>query len=64
LCWLRGKLTCGLDYWIGINSLNETSAGVRFRVTGYVLIKENMTQVWRDFGYPDAKQLIEPAPKA
>lgn len=37
---------------------------MRFRVTGYFLIKDNKIQVWRDFGYPGAKQLIEPAPKA
>jgi limonene-1,2-epoxide hydrolase len=37
---------------------------MRFRVTGYFLIKNNKIQVWRDFGYPGARQLIEPAPKA
>jgi limonene-1,2-epoxide hydrolase len=37
---------------------------MRFRVTGYFLIKDNKIQVWRDFGYPGAKQLIEAAPKA
>jgi limonene-1,2-epoxide hydrolase len=37
---------------------------MRFRVTGYFLIEDNKIKVWRDFGYPGAKQLIEPAPKA
>jgi limonene-1,2-epoxide hydrolase len=37
---------------------------MRFRVSGYFLISENKIKVWRDFGYPGAKQLIEPAPKA
>jgi len=37
---------------------------MRFRVTGYFLIRDNKIQVWRDFGYPGARQLIEPAPKA
>jgi limonene-1,2-epoxide hydrolase len=37
---------------------------MRFRVAGYFLIKNNKIQIWRDFGYPGAKQLIEPAPKA
>ena len=37
---------------------------MRFHVTGYFLIKDNQIQVWRDFTYPGAKQLIEPAPKA
>ena len=37
---------------------------MRFRVAGYFLIKDNKIKVWRDFGYPGAKQLIEPAPKA
>jgi limonene-1,2-epoxide hydrolase len=37
---------------------------MRFRVTGYFLIDEGKIKVWRDFGYPGAEQLIEPAPKA
>jgi len=37
---------------------------MRFRVTGYFLIQDNKIKVWRDFGYPGAKQLVEPAPKA
>jgi len=35
-----------------------------FRVTGYFLIIDNKIKVWRDFGFPGAEQLIEPAPKA
>jgi limonene-1,2-epoxide hydrolase len=37
---------------------------MRFHVSGYFLIKDNQIKVWRDFSYPGAKQLIEPAPKA
>jgi limonene-1,2-epoxide hydrolase len=37
---------------------------MRFHVSGYFLIKDNRIKVWRDFSYPGAKQLIEPAPKA
>jgi limonene-1,2-epoxide hydrolase len=37
---------------------------MRFRVSGYFLIADNKIKVWRDFGYPGAEQLIEPAPKA
>jgi len=37
---------------------------MRFHVAGYFLIKDGLIQVWRDFTYPGAKQLIEPAPKA
>ena len=37
---------------------------MRFRVAGYFWIVDNKIKVWRDFGYPGAKQLIEPAPKA
>ncbi len=37
---------------------------MRFRVAGYFLIVDNKIKVWRDFGYPGSKQLIEPAPKA
>ena len=37
---------------------------MRFRVTGYFLIVDNKIKVWRDFGYPGARQLLEPAPKA
>ena len=37
---------------------------MRFHVTGYFLIKDGKIQVWRDFTYPGAKQLIEAAPKA
>ena len=33
-------------------------------LAGYFLIKDNQIQLWRDFSYPGAKQLIEPAPKA
>jgi limonene-1,2-epoxide hydrolase len=37
---------------------------MRFRVAGYFLIVDNKIKVWRDFGYPGAKQLIEPAPRS
>jgi limonene-1,2-epoxide hydrolase len=37
---------------------------MRFRVAGYFLIDDNKIKVWRDFGYPGAKQLVQPAPKA
>jgi limonene-1,2-epoxide hydrolase len=37
---------------------------MRFRVAGYFLIVDNKIKIWRDFGYPGAKQLVEPAPKA
>ena len=37
---------------------------MRFRVSGYFLIVDNKIKVWRDFGYPGAQQLVEPAPKA
>jgi limonene-1,2-epoxide hydrolase len=37
---------------------------MRFHVAGYFLIKDNQIKIWRDFPYPGAKQLIEPAPKA
>ena len=37
---------------------------MRFHVAGYFLIKDGRIQVWRDFTYPGAKQLIEPAPRA
>jgi len=37
---------------------------MRFRVAGYFLIEDNQIKVWRDFPYPGAKQLIEPASKA
>jgi limonene-1,2-epoxide hydrolase len=37
---------------------------MQFRVAGYFLVEDNKIQVWRDFPYPGAKQLIEPAPKA
>ncbi len=37
---------------------------MRFRVSGYFLVVDNKIQIWRDFGYPGAKQLVEPAPKA
>jgi len=37
---------------------------MRFRVAGYFLVEDNKIKVWRDFPYPGAKQLIEPAPKA
>jgi len=37
---------------------------MRFRVAGYFLIQDGKIKVWRDFGYPGAQQLIEPAPKA
>jgi limonene-1,2-epoxide hydrolase len=37
---------------------------MRFRVSGYFLVVDNKIKVWRDFGYPGAKQLVEPAPKA
>ena len=36
---------------------------MRFRVSGYFLVVDNKIQIWRDFGYPGAKQLVEPAPK-
>jgi len=35
---------------------------MRFRVAGYFLIADNKIKVWRDFGYPGAKQLVQPAP--
>jgi limonene-1,2-epoxide hydrolase len=37
---------------------------MRFRVSGYFLMADSKIKVWRDFGYPGAKQLIEPAPRA
>ncbi|MGI9290894.1 MAG: limonene-1,2-epoxide hydrolase family protein [Gammaproteobacteria bacterium] len=37
---------------------------MRFRVTGYFLIDDGKIKVWRDFGYPGEKQLVQPAPKA
>ena len=37
---------------------------MRFRVAGYFLIQDGKIKVWRDFGYPGAQQLIQPAPKA
>ncbi len=37
---------------------------MRFRVYGYFLVVDSKIKAWRDFGYPGAKQLIEPAPKA
>ena len=37
---------------------------MRFRVSGYFLVVDNKIRIWRDFGYPGAKQLIEPAPKS
>jgi len=37
---------------------------MRFRVAGYFWIVDGKIKVWRDFGYPGAKQLLEPAPKA
>jgi limonene-1,2-epoxide hydrolase len=37
---------------------------MRFRVAGYFLIEDNKIKTWRDFPYPGAKQLIEPAPRA
>jgi len=37
---------------------------MRFRVSGYFLIEEGKIRIWRDFGFPGAEQLIEPAPKA
>jgi len=37
---------------------------MRFRVTGYFLIEDGKIKVWRDFGYPGAEQLVQPAPKA
>ena len=37
---------------------------MRFRVSGYFLVQDNKIQVWRDFGYPGAEQLVQPAPKA
>ena len=37
---------------------------MRFHVAGYFLIKDGKIQVWRDFTYPGAEQLIQPAPKA
>jgi limonene-1,2-epoxide hydrolase len=37
---------------------------MRFRVSGYFLVVDNKIRIWRDFGYPGAKQLVEPAPKA
>jgi len=37
---------------------------MRWWVSGYFLIIDNKIKVWRDFPYPGAKQLLEPAPKA
>lgn len=37
---------------------------MRFRVAGYFLVQDNKIKVWRDFGYPGAEQLVQPAPKA
>ena len=37
---------------------------MRFRVAGYFLVVDNKIKVWRDFGYPGAQQLVEPAPSA
>ena len=37
---------------------------MQFRVAGYFLIENGKIRVWRDFGYPGAKQILEPAPKA
>jgi len=37
---------------------------MRFRVAGFFLIEDNKIKTWRDFPYPGAKQLVEPAPKA
>jgi limonene-1,2-epoxide hydrolase len=37
---------------------------MRFRVAGYFLVEDGKIKVWRDFPYPGASQLIEPAPKA
>ena len=37
---------------------------MRFRVAGYFWIEEGKIKVWRDFSFPGAKQLLEPAPKA
>ena len=36
---------------------------MRFRVAGYFLVIDNKIKVWRDFGYPGEKNLVEPAPK-
>ena len=32
---------------------------MQFRVAGYFLVVDNKIKVWRDFGYPGAKQLVE-----
>ena len=37
---------------------------MRFHVAGYFLVKDNKIEIWRDFSFPGAQQLIEPAPKA
>ena len=37
---------------------------MRFRVAGYFWILDGKIKVWRDFSYPGARQLLEPAPKA
>ena len=37
---------------------------MRFRVAGYFLVLDSKIKVWRDFGYPGPKQLVEPAPEA
>lgn len=34
---------------------------MQFRVAGYFLVVDNKIKVWRDFGYPGAQQLVEPA---
>lgn len=37
---------------------------MRFRVAGYFWIVDDKIKVWRDFGFPGAKQILQPAPKA
>jgi len=37
---------------------------MRFRVAGYFWIVDGKIKIWRDYSFPGAQQLIEPAPKA
>lgn len=34
---------------------------MQFRVAGYFLVVDNKIKIWRDFGYPGARQLVEMA---
>ena len=37
---------------------------MRFRVAGVFVIDDGKIKLWKDYTYPGAEQLIEPAPKA